>query len=107
MLSLVVGHWLFPHLSSNNDEPIYVLQAQAMRHGHVTLSASAHDDFFRPWMSGREDGHLFLVVQPVLPALLAVSDLLFGSMRFAVAAIAAAAVIAVFAAVRELLDDEK
>jgi len=50
-----------------------VLQAQAMRHGHLTLSASAHDDFFRPWMSGREGDHLFLVVQPVLPALLAAS----------------------------------
>ena len=107
VMSLVLASQLFPHFSSNNDEPIYVLQAQAMRHGHLTLSATAHDDFFRPWMSGREGDHLFLVVQPVLPALLAASDLLFGSMRIALAGIAAGAVIAMFFAVRELLEDDR
>ena len=102
-----MGHWLFPHLSSNNDEPIYVLQAETFRHGHVTLSAAAHDESFRPWMSGEHDGHLFLVVQPVLPALLAASDLLFGTMRIALGLIAAGAVIATFTAVRALFENER
>lgn len=107
VLSLVVGNWLFPHLSSNNDEPVYVLQAQLFRHGHVTLSAATHGEFFRPWMSGEQNGHLFLVVQPVLPALLAASDAVFGSMRVALGLIAAGAVIAVYAAVRSLMQDER
>src|SRR5207248_4968682 len=107
VLSLVVGHWLFPHLSSNNDEPIYVLQAQAFRHGHLTLPANAHGASFRPWMSGQHDDRLFLAVQPVLPALLAVSDAVFGSMRIALGLIAAGAVIAIFAVVRELLRNDR
>jgi len=107
VLSLVVGNWLFPHLSTNNDEPVYILQAELLRHGHVTLSAHGNDNFFRPWMSGEQNGHLFLVVQPVLPALLAASDALFGSMRVALGLIAGGAVIAVYAAVRELLKNER
>ena len=107
VLSLALGTWLFPHLSSNNDEPIYVLQAELFRHGHVTLSAATHDGFFRPWMSGEHDGHLFLVVQPVLPALLAASDAVFGSMRVALGLIAGGAVVAVYAAVRALLKEER
>ena len=107
VLSLVLGSWLFPHLSSNNDEPLYVLQAQLLRHGHLTLSAVSHDAFFRPWMSGENGGHLFLVVQPVLPALLAASDAVFGSMRVALGLIAAGAVIAVFNALRCLLKNDR
>ena len=107
MLSLALGNWLFPHLSSNNDEPLYVLQAQLFRHGHLTLSAHSHDAFFRPWMSGEHGGRLFLVVQPVLPALLAVSDAVFGSMRVALGLIAAGAVVAVFTAVRCLLKNDR
>ncbi|MEY2405104.1 MAG: hypothetical protein QOG39_20, partial [Acidimicrobiaceae bacterium] len=85
VLSLAVGNHFFNNLSANNDEPVYVLQAELFRHGHVTLSAPAQGDAFRPWMSGRKDDRLLLVVQPVLPAVMAFTDLVFGSTRIALA----------------------
>lgn len=106
-MSFVVGHELFPHLSANNDEAVYVLEAQTLASGHLTLSSTAHGDAFRPWMSGRVNDHLVLVEQPVLPALMAASDQLFGTMRVALAAVAAAAVLAIFAMTRQLVGDDR
>gem|GEM_PF-3161139 len=104
VLSLVVGNVFFENLSMNNDEAVYVLQAQMFASGDVNLSDAAHGDAFRPWMSGRVDGdRLVLVAQPILPGLMALSDLLFGTMRVALAAVAAAAVVAVYAATKALL----
>jgi hypothetical protein len=105
-VSLAVGHVFFGNLSLNNDEAVYVLEAQMFGQGDVTLSDSAHGDAFRPWMSGRVgDDRLVLVQQPTLPALMALSEALFGTMRIALAAIAAAAVIAVYAFANALLRD--
>jgi len=105
-VSLSVGHLFFQNLSLNNDEAVYVLEAQMFGQGDVTLSDSAHGDSFRPWMSGRVgDDRLVLVQQPTLPALMALSEALFGTMRLALAAIAAAAVIAVYALTNALLRD--
>ena len=105
-VSLSVGHLFFQNLSLNNDEAVYVLEAQMFGQGDVTLSDSAHGDAFRPWMSGRVgDDRLVLVQQPTLPALMALSEALFGTMRLALAAIAAAAVVAVYALTNALLRD--
>jgi hypothetical protein len=105
-ISLAAGHLFFQNLSLNNDEAVYVLEAQMFGQGEVTLSDSAHGDAFRPWMSGRVGGdRLVLVQQPTLPALMALSEALFGTMRIALAAIAAAAVIAMYAFTNALLRD--
>ena len=108
LLSLLVGHAFFENLSLNNDEAVYVLQAKMFAGGDVTLSDAAHGDAFRPWMSGRVEGdRLVLVEQPTLPALMALSDIVFGTMRVAVALVAAGAVVAVFALARALLGDDR
>jgi hypothetical protein len=105
-ISLAAGHLFFQNLSLNNDEAVYVLEAQMFGQGDVTLSDSAHGDAFRPWMSGRVGGdRLVLVQQPTLPALMALSEALFGTMRVALAAIAAAAVVAMYALTNALLRD--
>ena len=101
-LSLIVADWLFPLLSANNDEAVYLFQARVYRSGHLTLPAAEYRDFFRPWMSSEHDQRVVLVFQPVFPALLALSDLLFGSMRIALAAIAGGSVMLVYALGREL-----
>ena len=102
VLSLVVAHQLFPFLSANNDEAVYLFQARIFRSGHLTLPADGYRDFFRPWMSAEHDQQLVLVFQPVFPALLALSDLVFGSMRVALGAIAAGSVLLVYALCREV-----
>ena len=101
-LSLVVADWLFPLLSTNNDEAVYLFQARVFRSGHLTLPASEYRDFFRPWMSSEHDQRLVLVFQPVFPALLALTDLLFGSMRVGLGLIAGGCVLLVYTLGREL-----
>ena len=108
VMSMVVGSVFFENLSMNNDEAVYVLQARMYAEQDLTLSAEAHGDAFRPWMSGRvQDDRLVLVAQPILPGLMALSEVLFGTMRVAVASVAAGAVVAVYAATRALLGRQR
>ena len=102
VLALVVSDQLFPLLSANNDEAVYLFQARVFRSGHLTLPADGYRDFFRPWMSSEHDQQLVLVFQPVFPALLALSDLVFGSMRVVLGLIAGGSVLLVYALGREL-----
>jgi len=90
VLSIVVGHWLYPLGSINHDEPMYAFQARLLRHGHLTLPASFEP--FRPWASGVRNGHLLLKYTPIWPAVLAMGDGL-GSMRIGTGVAAAAAVV--------------
>jgi hypothetical protein len=105
--AFVVAHELFPDRSGNNDEAVYVYQAEVLRSGDLTTPIGPTTDFVRPWMSGTHDDHLVMVFQPVFPAILALSDLLFGSMRVAVALIAAACIPLAFRLTSVLLDDER
>lgn len=100
--ALALGNWLFPYLSSNNDEAVYRLQAAIFRRGHLTVPAAPFAGPFAPWMSAAYEGRLVLVFQPVFPGLLALFDLAFGSTRLALGAIAAAAVLGVYALAGEL-----
>lgn len=106
VLSLMVAALLFPYQSVNNDEAVYVFQANAMLRGELTLPAESHSDFFRPWMSGEHDGRQVMVFQPVLPATLALSERLFGTMRIAPALIAAGCVLLIAAFTREAIGGE-
>ncbi len=104
---LVIGNGLFEHHSANNDEAVYTFQAKVIADGRLTLPAEAHADFFRPWMSGIDDDRLVLVFQPVFPATLALSDLLFGTTRVAVALIAAGCVLSIFAFARTVTASDR
>ena len=76
--------------------------------GDITLSESLHGDAFRPWMSGRVgDDRLVLVEQPTLVALMAASQIVFGTMRIALALVAALSVVSIFVATRRLVGDSR
>jgi 4-amino-4-deoxy-L-arabinose transferase-like glycosyltransferase len=99
VLSLAVGHSLFPLGSINHDEPMYVFAARLVRSGHLTLPTSYAP--FAPWASGVRRGHVVLKYTPIWPAALAVGNAL-GSMRLAPAAAAAACVVVTGLLGREL-----
>lgn len=107
VLSLVLAAWLFPHLSANNDEAVYVFQAKTLETGSPTLPAAPHADFFRPWMSGPQDDRQVLVFQPVFPATLALADLVFGTMRVVPGMISAGCVVLIYAFVRSTLRNDR
>lgn len=104
--SLLLSRWLFPHFSANNDEPGYVYQAHLLLDGRLTLPADRYEEFFRPWISGRVGDRLVPVFPPVWPAVLAGAELVFGSMRPAMALTAAATVAGVVALAREVTRDD-
>jgi len=76
-----------------------------MLDGHLTLDAHAVEPYFRPWLTGVHDGHVFTKYLPGWPALLAASQAVFGTMTVAPAAVAALWVIGAYLLARELFDD--
>ncbi len=107
VLTVVVAQVAFPNGSPNADEIAYEIQADAIRHGHLTLPAESHDPSFLPMMSGVRDGRVVFKYQPVWPALMAASDAAFGSTLPLRALLAAAAVLAVYALARSLFGRSK
>lgn len=102
LVSLLGGRHWYPHYTSNNDEPVYVLQARMLEEGRLTLPGE-QATFTRPWMSGPRDGRLVMVFPWGWPAVLAVGETLTGSLAVTVALISAALLPLLYLATRELL----
>jgi 4-amino-4-deoxy-L-arabinose transferase-like glycosyltransferase len=83
---------VFPLLSVNHDEPAYLLQAEALRHGDLTIKAPAHAAAFIPWLSTLRHGQLVFKYTPFHAAFLALGRTLFGSYRASMVLIAMACV---------------
>jgi Dolichyl-phosphate-mannose-protein mannosyltransferase len=95
--SLVVRDSVFPLSSGNKDEPVYIMQAKTLVDGHLTLPTEGRETkFVRPWLTGIRDGRIFFAFPAGWPAFLAVSQLLFGTMRIGLALLCAATVIALY-----------
>ena len=92
----------FPHLSKNNDEGVYLFQAELFRSGHLTLPSSEVGGGLRPWMSGIIEDRTVLVFPPGWPAVLAVATTLL-PFKVVGALAATFGVLAVYALTHELL----
>ncbi|MBV9952684.1 MAG: hypothetical protein JO291_12075 [Acidimicrobiia bacterium] len=103
---LAVRHWLVPLGTHDADEAGYANLAALLRHGHVTMSASTYEPFFRPWLTGSRHGSLFFQYEPGWPAALAVGQAL-GWPTLVPALTAGALVVAVHALAWELLHDRR
>lgn len=101
--SLVV----MPHLSVNYDEPVYLLQADALAHGRLFPPAPEPTASFAPWFGVESDGAWVLKYTPVHAGILAVGRLLLGSERASLGALAAGAVVLVYLLGREVLGDPR
>ncbi len=102
---LVMQYRWFPHLSKNNDEAVYLFQAEMLRKGHLTLPAFELGVSFRPWMSGVLDGRTVLVFPPGWPAALALGITLLGSFKVVGALAATFALLSVYFLAHEILRD--
>ena len=99
----VGSSWIFPQLSANSDEGIYLLQADTLLDGDLTPAAPAtHAEAFVPWFAAIEDGHYVLKYTPVHAAVVASGDLLPGPDRLALGVIAVAQLGALAALAAEL-----
>ncbi|MCL9797986.1 hypothetical protein MXD58_027510, partial [Frankia sp. AgKG'84/4] len=103
--SLVLQATLYRYGSGDADEAAYVLQAQMLLRGELTLDAATWEPFARPWLTGEHDGRLFTKYLPGWPALLAASQALFATMAVAPALVGAGWVAGTYRLARELFDD--
>ena len=112
LLVLGAGAWaligsgrLFPYLSDDHDEGLYLLQANALAEGHLFPPAPEQADAFRPFLSVHSDGRFVLKYAPVHASILAVSIRLTGDARPALALIAAAVLVLSYGLAREVLGE--
>jgi 4-amino-4-deoxy-L-arabinose transferase-like glycosyltransferase len=104
-IAVLVHRSAFPYFSGDDDDTVYVFEAKTLVHGHLTLSASKQGEFFRPWLSGIRDGRVVLPFQFGWPAVLAASDLLFGTTVVALGLTAAALAVVSWLLAREITRD--
>ncbi|MFP5256830.1 MAG: hypothetical protein ACLGI8_13390 [Acidimicrobiia bacterium] len=50
---------IFPHLSWNRDEPVYLWQMEVLRAGRLAAPDGGHPGLFLPWLSAARGGELF------------------------------------------------
>lgn len=94
---LAVTLGVFPHLSWNSDEGVYLAQAEALHSGRLTWPVATHDPFFQPWLTGEHDGHFFTKYLPGYPAVLATATLVTGTPAIVPPISAALCVLGVYA----------
>ncbi|MFC5971626.1 ArnT family glycosyltransferase [Halomarina salina] len=102
ILSLFVASTLFPYLSVNHDEGVYLQQADLLLHGRLFLRPPVEESF-RPWFFVDGAEGLYSKYAPVPAAVFALGRLL-GGYSLATAAISASLVAGVVALGRELFD---
>lgn len=98
----VVATTLFPHLSLNHDEGVYLAQAEMLLDGKLWLEPPVHEAV-RPWFFVDDGGRLYSKYSPVAPALFA-PGLAVGAPRLVLAVLAAASVFLVGLLASEAFD---
>ncbi len=101
--AVVLSYHLFPYRSGDHDEAVYLTQADALAHGHLTLPAE-RAPLFQPTLTGIAHGRLVFPFPTAWSAVLTVARAA-GSTRVALMLTAIAAVLAVAFFAREALDD--
>lgn len=105
-VAMTVSSTLFRYYSPILDEPVYVVQAKTLLRGDLTLPGD-QARFHQPFFTGLRGDRLVFKYTPVWPAVLAASNILFGSMRLALGLTAAGAVVAMALFTHELTGDRR
>ena len=103
--AVVLSRSVFPFLSVDNDDAINRLQADAIANGHLFMPTLGLPDALRPWLAAVVDNHFVLKYTPVVPAMIAVSEVLTGGTSAYLALLAAAAVVMTYLLAVEVLGD--
>ena len=101
-LSIGIGVEVFPYLSVNHDEAVYLQQAAMLLDGTLFLEPPV-PEAFRPWFFVRAGDTFYPKYAPVPAAMFAMGELV-GSARVALAFLAAAATWLTYAVVAEVFD---
>jgi hypothetical protein len=105
--AVLMHHFVFPVLSINNDEGIYLLHAQTLAEGRLFPQAPRPAGSFTPWLAVVDGDHYVLKYTPFVPGLFAASLLLTGGVSAALAVVAGATVVATYLLGREVFADRR
>jgi hypothetical protein len=105
--AVVISCRLFPQLSINNDEGIYLLHARTLAGGHLFPPAPQPADSFLPWLAVADGDHYVLKYTPFVPAILAASLAVTGGVSAALALVAGSAVVLAYLLGKELFADRR
>jgi hypothetical protein len=94
---------LFPEMSWNRDEPVYLWQMEVLRDGRLAGPDRGFPSLFLPWLSAARDGELFGQYTPGWPGALLLARMLTGTATAALPAAAALCVAGTYALTFELL----
>ena len=105
--AVLLSDTVFPHLSVDNDEPIYRLHADALAHGELFVPAPPIPDAYRPWLAAIRGDHYVLKYSFLYPALLAASEVVSGGSWLALGLVAGGVVTMTWLLALEILQDPK
>ena len=105
IVSLWAQHDIFPALSWNRDEAVYLWQVESLRAGHLTSSDGGHPTLFYPFLSGHADGAFFTQYTLGWPLVLLAAEVVTGWVGSALLLGTAVAVVGTYALVMELFAD--
>jgi hypothetical protein len=101
VIALLVKAQLFPLMSGDADESVYIYQGRMLADGDTTLASAVHAEFLHPWLFGERGATLFSQYQPGWPAVIAFGQLL-GNERVALVIAACAVAAATWWLAREV-----
>jgi len=105
LVALWARHTIFPALSWNRDEPVYLWHVEVLRAGQLTATDGGHPSLFHPWLSARGDGVLFTQYTLGWPLVLLALSIVTGSAGNALLLGAALAVLGTYALALEVTRD--
>ncbi len=97
-----IGHSIFPYLSNNTDEAVYLLQAKALLQGKLWLPRTPLSDFFLSWFEKYYGDKIVFKYTPVHAFILAAAKYLSGNFSSAPAGIAVVTILCMYSFCREL-----
>jgi len=106
VVALLAEHFIFPGFSWNRDEPVYLWQAELLRHGQLTMSDAGFPRVLHPWLSGHHDGVFFSQYPLGWPVALVVGQLV-GWPGLTLALAAVGAVTGTYALAREVTGERR
>ncbi len=100
--SILASTHLFPYFSPNNDEPVYLSQAQTLLEGKLAVPKTETSAFFMNWFQGERGEKIVYKYSPVHAFWLALCRLFFGTFRAALPLTAALNVVMLYFLAREV-----
>ena len=104
-ISVIVHHTVFPALSWNRDEAVYLWQVHALADGKMLTSSGGMPLFFQPWLTGIRDQMFFSQYTLGWPLVLLAFETVLGSAAGALAFGSALAVVGTYAFTRTITRD--